>query len=39
MCRKDELEAMLNDGINKGIYAPTEDTTIRGPQVVSRFST
>ena len=25
----DKLEAMLNDGINKGIYAPTEDTIPR----------
>ena len=25
----DKLEAMLNDGISKGIYAPTEDTIPR----------
>ena len=25
----DKLEAMLNDRISKGIYAPTEDTTLR----------
>ena len=24
---EDTLEAMLNDGISKGIYAPTEGTT------------
>ena len=35
----DKLEAMLNDRISKGIYVPTEDTTLSWPQVVSRFST
>ena len=32
MTREDynnKLEAMLNDGISEGIYAPIEDTTLR----------
>ena len=33
----DKLEAMLNDGISKGIYAPTKDTTHRGLKLFQDF--
>ena len=33
----DKLEAMLNDGISKGIYAPTKDTTLRGLNLFQDF--
>ena len=33
----DKLEAMLNDGISKGIYAPTEDTTLRDLKLFQGF--
>ena len=33
----DKLEAMLNDGIGKGIYAPTKDTTLRGLNLFQDF--
>ena len=33
----DKLEAMLNDGISKGIYAPTKDTTLRGLKLFQDF--
>ena len=40
MTREDynnKLEAMLNDGISKGIYAPTEDTTLRELKLFQDF--
>ena len=39
MTREDynKLEAMLNDGISKGIYAPTEDTTLRDLKLFQDF--
>ena len=33
----DKLEAMLNDGISKGIYAGTEDTTLRDLKLFQDF--
>ena len=33
----DKLEAMLNDGISKGIYAHTEDTTLRDLKLFQDF--
>ena len=33
----DKLEAMLNDGISKGIYAPTEDKTLRDLKLLQHF--
>ena len=33
----DKLEAMLNDGISKSIYARTEDTTLRDLQLFEGF--
>ena len=33
----DKLEAMLNDRISKGIYAPTEDTTLRDLKLFQGF--
>ena len=33
----DKLEAMLNDGINKGIYAGTEDTILRDLKLLQDF--
>ena len=33
----DKLEAMLNDGISKSIYARTEDTTIRDLKLFEDF--
>ena len=33
----DKLEAMLNDGISKGIYAHTEDTTLRDFKLFQDF--
>ena len=32
-----KLEAMLNDGISKGIYAPTKDTTLRDLKLFQDF--
>ena len=32
-----KLEAMLNYGVSKGIYAPTEDTTLRGLKLFQGF--
>ena len=32
-----KLETMLSDGISKGIYAPTEDTTLRGLTLFQDF--
>ena len=32
-----KLEAMLNDGIRKGIYVPTEDTTLRDLKLLQDF--
>ena len=32
-----DLEAMLNDGISKGIYAPTEDKTLRDLKLLQHF--
>ena len=32
-----KLEAMLNDGISKGIYAHTEDTTLRDLKLFQDF--
>ena len=40
MTREDyniKLEAMLSDGINQGIYAPTEDTTLRDLKLFQDF--
>ena len=40
MTREDfnnKLEAMLNDGISKGIYTPTEDTTLRDIKLFQNF--
>ena len=40
MTRQDynnKLETMLSDGISKGIYAPTEDTTLRGLTLFQDF--
>ena len=40
MTREDynkKLEAMLNDGINKGIYVPTVDTTLRDLKLFQDF--
>ena len=32
-----KLEAMLNDGISRGIYVPTEDTTLRDLKLFQDF--
>ena len=32
-----KLETMLSDGISKGIYAPTEDTTLKGLTLFQDF--
>ena len=32
-----KLEALLNYGVSKGIYAPTEDTTLRGLKLFQGF--
>ena len=40
MTRQDynnKLETMLSDGISKDIYAPTEDTTLRGLTLFQDF--
>ena len=40
MTREDynkKLEAMLNDGISRGIYVPTEDTTLRDLKLFQGF--
>ena len=40
MTRQDynnKLEAMLSDGISKGMYAPTEYTTLRGLTLFQDF--